>query len=114
MHKVVTIETPGLGDRSYLVHDGATAVVIDPQRDIDRMLGAADTAGARITHVLETHIHNDYVTGGLALAQATGAEYVVAAAEDVSFSRTGVDDGDVIAVGGLSLTALATPGHTPG
>jgi glyoxylase-like metal-dependent hydrolase (beta-lactamase superfamily II) len=114
MHNVVTIETPGLGDRSYLVHDGATAVVIDPQRDIDRMLGAADTAGARITHVLETHIHNDYVTGGLALARATGAEYVVAAAEDVSFSRTGVGDGDVIAAGGLSLTALATPGHTPG
>ena len=114
MHNVVTIETPGLGDRSYLVHDGAAAVVIDPQRDIDRMLDAASAAGARITHVLETHIHNDYVTGGLALARATGAAYVVAAAEDVNFSRTGVGDGDAIEAGGLSLTALATPGHTPG
>jgi glyoxylase-like metal-dependent hydrolase (beta-lactamase superfamily II)/rhodanese-related sulfurtransferase len=114
MHNVVTIETPGLGDRSYLVHDGAAAVVIDPQRDIDRMLDAAAAAGARITHVLETHIHNDYVTGGLALARATGAAYVVAAAEDVNFSRTGVGDGDAIEAGGLSLTALATPGHTPG
>jgi len=114
MHEVVTIETPGLGDRSYLVHDSVTAVVVDPQRDIDRMLDAAKAAGARITHVLETHIHNDYVTGGFALARATGAAYVVAAAEDVSFSRTGVGDGDVITSGSLSLTALATPGHTPG
>jgi hydroxyacylglutathione hydrolase len=114
MHTVVTIETPGLGDRSYLVHDGGTAVVIDPQRDIERMLDAAAAAGARITHVLETHIHNDYVTGGLALARATDAAYVVAAAEDVTFSRTGIVDGEDIVAGDLTLTALATPGHTPG
>ncbi|HEY5352668.1 MAG TPA: MBL fold metallo-hydrolase, partial [Streptosporangiaceae bacterium] len=87
MHEVVTLETPGLGDRSYLAHDGETAVVIDPQRDIDRVLDAAQAAGVRITHVAETHIHNDYVTGGLALARATGAAYLVAAAEHVSFSR---------------------------
>src|ERR1039458_3992691 len=87
MHEVVTVETPGLGDRSYLIHDGGTAVVIDPQRDIDRMLQAAQAAGARISHVLETHIHNDYITGGLALAQAAGAAYVVAAAEEGGVSR---------------------------
>src|ERR1035441_10562344 len=87
MHEVVTIETPGLGDRSYLIHDGETAAVIDPQRDIGRVLQAAQAAGAAISHVLETHIHNDYVTGGLALARAAGAAYVVAAAEEVGFSR---------------------------
>ena len=76
MLQVVTIETAGLGDRSYLVHDGEVAVVIDPQRDIDRVQAAAIRHEMRITHVLETHIHNDYVTGGLALAQATGATYV--------------------------------------
>ncbi len=114
MHEVVTIETRGLGDRSYLAHDGAAAVAVDPQRDIDRMLDAAATAGVRITHVLETHIHNDYVTGGLALARASGAAYVVAAAEEVGFSRTGVRDGDEITAGSLTLTVLATPGHTPG
>jgi glyoxylase-like metal-dependent hydrolase (beta-lactamase superfamily II) len=67
VHDVVTIETTGLGDRSYLVHDGEHAAVIDPQRDIDRVLAAAGAAAVSVTRVLETHIHNDYVTGGLAL-----------------------------------------------
>ena len=114
MPEVVTIETPGLGDRSYLVHDGAVAVVVDPQRDTGRMLAAAEAAGVRITHVLETHIHNDYVTGGLALAGQTGAGYLVAAAEDVSFARTPVRDGDRIPAGSMSVSVLHTPGHTPG
>jgi hydroxyacylglutathione hydrolase len=114
VHDVVTIETAGLGDRSYLVHDGEHAAVIDPQRDIDRVLAAAEAAAVRITHVLETHIHNDYVTGGLALARASGADYVVAAAEDVSFGRVPAADGDRFRSGRLALTALATPGHTPG
>ena len=90
MPDVVTIETPELGDRSYLIHDGSDAVVVDPQRDTGRVLAAAEAAGVRITHVLETHIHNDYVTGGLGLAGETGAAYLVAAAEDVSFARTPV------------------------
>jgi hydroxyacylglutathione hydrolase len=113
MPEIVTIETPGLGDRSYLVHDHSVAVVVDPQRDIDRVTGAADQAGVQITHVLETHIHNDYVTGGLALAQAVGAEYVVAAADQVNFSRTGAADGDRFAAGSMTISAVTTPGHTP-
>ena len=114
MHEVVTIETTGLGDRSYLAHDGTCAVVVDPQRDIDRVLATADAAGVTITHVLETHIHNDYVTGGLALARATGAAYVVAGSEDVRFDRTGVQDGTELTAGGLGVRVVATPGHTPG
>ena len=65
---MLTLDTPSLGDRSYLVHDGTAAFVVDPQRDIDRVLAMAEEAGVRITHVFETHIHNDYVTGGFALA----------------------------------------------
>ncbi|OBG57424.1 rhodanese-like domain-containing protein [Mycobacterium sp. E735] len=107
---VSVIETSGLGDRSYLVSDGEVAVVIDPQRDIDRVLDLA--AALRITHVLETHIHNDYVTGGLALARATGAEYLLPAGEDVEFPHRPVGDGDRIDTGGLHLEALSTPGHT--
>jgi glyoxylase-like metal-dependent hydrolase (beta-lactamase superfamily II)/rhodanese-related sulfurtransferase len=114
VHNIVTIETTGLGDRSYLAHDGEHAVVVDPQRDIDRVLAAARAADVRISHVLETHIHNDYVTGGLALSQATGADYVVAAAEEVSFGRVPAADGDRFGSGDLTLTAMATPGHTPG
>jgi hydroxyacylglutathione hydrolase len=114
MPEIVTIETPALGDRSYLVHDGAAAVVVDPQRDIGRVLAVAQARGVRITHVLETHIHNDYVTGGLALAGETGAAYVVAASEEVGFDRMAVRDNDQITAGSLTVTIMHTPGHTPG
>src|SRR5664279_6246936 len=111
--RIVPIETRTLGDRSYLVHDGEVAMVIDPQRDIDRVLDLARTAGVRITHIFETHIHNDYVTGGLALARETGAAYHVNAADPVGYQRTGVRDGDVIDVSPtLRVRVLATPGHT--
>lgn len=107
------VETPSLGDRSYLVHDGSVALVIDPQRDIDRMTALLEEHGVELRAVLETHIHNDYVTGGLALAQRTGARYYVNAADDVSFDRTPVGDGETITVGDrMRLTALSTPGHT--
>jgi hydroxyacylglutathione hydrolase len=113
MAEVVRIETPTLGDRSYLAHDQHVAVVIDPQRDIDRVLALADRLGVRVTHVAETHIHNDYLTGGLSLARATGAEYLVNSADPVAFHRTPVSDGEVVSVGdALELRALATPGHT--
>ncbi len=113
MLDIVSIDTPSLGDRSYLAHDGKVAVVVDPQRDIDRMLAEADAAGVRITHIFETHIHNDYVTGGYALARATGAAYHVNADDKVSFDRVAVRDGDVIPVGDrMRITVLATPGHT--
>jgi hydroxyacylglutathione hydrolase len=110
---ILTIETPSLGDRSYLVHDGEVALVVDPQRDIDRVLDLLEEHGVRLTHVLETHIHNDYVTGGLALAERTGAAYLVNGEDEVSFDRTPVRDGDVVEVGSrMRVTALATPGHT--
>jgi glyoxylase-like metal-dependent hydrolase (beta-lactamase superfamily II)/rhodanese-related sulfurtransferase len=110
---IVPIETPTLGDRSYLVHDGRVAVVIDPQRDIDRVLDLAGDAGVRITHIFETHIHNDYVTGGLALAGVTGAAYHVNAADPVAYERVGVRDGDVIEISPVwRVRVLATPGHT--
>ena len=113
MYEIVSIDTPTLGDRSYLVHDGSTALVVDPQRDIDRVLELAQQRGVRITHVFETHIHNDYVTGGFALAQVTGAAYHVNSDDPVAFERVGVTDGDVVDVSpSLRLRVIATPGHT--
>lgn len=109
---VVVIETPQLGDRSYLVHDGSVALVIDPQRDTDRVETAARNAGVTITHVAETHIHNDYVTGGLILARHHDARYLVNAADNVAFEREPVVPGQAFKVGRLSVKPVATPGHT--
>ena len=112
MIDIDVIDTKSLGDRSYLATDGTVAIVIDPQRDIDRVLTLADSRGVAITHVFETHIHNDYVTGGLALARAAGAEYHVSAADHVRFDRVPVADGEEIATGMLRVQVIATPGHT--
>ncbi|MEO6570198.1 MAG: MBL fold metallo-hydrolase [Ilumatobacteraceae bacterium] len=113
MTEIVTIETKSLGDRSYVVSDGEVAAVIDPQRDIDRVLAVVERLGVRITHVFETHVHNDYVTGGLALARRVGAVYVLSAAEKVEFDHVGVADDDEIPVGRFIVRAVQTPGHTP-
>jgi glyoxylase-like metal-dependent hydrolase (beta-lactamase superfamily II)/rhodanese-related sulfurtransferase len=113
MPTILPVETPSLGDRSYLVHDGEVAFVVDPQRDIDRMLDLAAGCGVRITHVFETHIHNDYVTGGFALAKETGAAYHVNAEDRVAFEHTPVRDGDVVEVGeSMRVRVVHTPGHT--
>lgn len=113
MVSVTTIATPGLGDRSYVVTDGRAAVVVDPQRDLDRFRAVLDRLGVPLTHVLETHIHNDYVSGGLELARAAGATYVVAAAEQVGYDRHGAADGQELDAGGMRIRVVATPGHTP-
>ncbi|WP_043840751.1 MBL fold metallo-hydrolase [Amycolatopsis taiwanensis] len=111
--EIVPIDTPSLGDRSYVVHDGEVAFVVDPQRDIDRVLAVLRDRGARLTDVFETHVHNDYVTGGLALARATGATYHVNAADPVSFERSPVKAGDLVEAGeAMRVRAVATPGHT--
>ncbi len=112
MIDIAVIDTPSLGDRSYLATDGAVAIVVDPQRDIDRVLAVAESRGVRITHVFETHIHNDYVTGGFALARAVAAAYHVSADDRVSFDRIGVTDGEQIQVGEMRVLVMATPGHT--
>ena len=109
---VEVIETPSLGDRSYLATDGQVAVVVDPQRDVDRVLDLVEHRRLRVTHVLETHVHNDYVSGGLELATRTGAAYVLPAGSDVEFDHVSVADGEVLETGQLRLRVLHTPGHT--
>lgn len=114
MVQVVVIETSELGDRTYIVTDGSTAVVVDPQRDIDRVIGSLEARELTCLLVLETHIHNDYVSGGLELARRTGAEYVVAGSEMVGFPHKAVADGDHLNAGNLHIRVVATPGHTDG
>jgi glyoxylase-like metal-dependent hydrolase (beta-lactamase superfamily II)/rhodanese-related sulfurtransferase len=112
MFDVQTIETSSLGDRSYLIDDGEVAVVIDPQRDIDRVLDLVAQRSVRVTHVLETHVHNDYVTGGPELTRQTGAAYVLPSGSDVEVDHVAVSDGDVLDAGRMRLRVLHTPGHT--
>ncbi|WP_304452581.1 MBL fold metallo-hydrolase [Nocardiopsis sp. YSL2] len=110
---VQVIETSSLGDRSYLATDGEVALAVDPQRDVDRVIALAGRLGVRITHVLETHLHNDYVSGGLELSRLTGATYAMAADDRVSFQRMPIADGDVVEVSpNLRVRVIATPGHT--
>ncbi len=113
MLAIVPIETPTLGNRSYLAHDGENSLVVDPPRDVERVEAAAARAGVRIAAVAETHVHNDFVSGARRLATRHRAEHVVAAAEQVDFPRAGVREGDKLQVGLLNIEVLATPGHTP-
>ncbi|WP_329190782.1 MBL fold metallo-hydrolase [Actinacidiphila glaucinigra] len=114
MYFVETLPVEGLGNRSYLAGGANAAVAVDPPRDVERVIAAAARRGVRITHVVESHIHNDYVTGGLELARITGAAYLVPAGAHVSFDRIPVADGDTVSIDeGLVLRAVATPGHTP-
>jgi hydroxyacylglutathione hydrolase len=113
MH-VETIETPGLGNRCYvLVSDGA-AMVVDPPRDIDRIdarLGALD---ASLALVVETHRHADYVSGGLQLSRAHRATYAVPGGEPAPrFPHERVVDDSTYTIGNVTLRAVHTPGHTP-
>ena len=112
--EILTIETTSLGDRSYIVIDGSAAAVIDPQRDIDRVLAEVERRELSVSLVVETHLHNDYVTGGLELSRRTGAAYILPRDDQVDFDHVGASDGESFAVGErLSLRAMHTPGHTP-
>ena len=111
--EVEIIDTANLGDRSYVVHLDGEAVVIDPQRDLDRMQQVLDRLELTVTHVLETHVHNDYVSGGYQLAQLTGAQYVLPVGYDLQFDATQIGDGDTFTSGAMEWRAVHTPGHTP-
>jgi glyoxylase-like metal-dependent hydrolase (beta-lactamase superfamily II)/rhodanese-related sulfurtransferase len=111
--ELVRFLTDGLGDSSYLVASAGEAALVDPQRDAWRFLDVAEARGWRVRHVLETHVHNDYLSGALEVAAATGAEIVAPARGGYAFRHRGVDEGDAVEVGGLRLSARATPGHTP-
>lgn len=105
------VQTPSLGDHSYVVVVGTEAVVIDPQRDIERFEAQLD-AGVSIVAVCETHIHNDYVSGGFWLAKQHDAPYVLPRGSGAPYPHRPVGDGDLVDVGGWHLRATDTPGHT--
>lgn len=100
-----------LGDASYLVASGGEAAVIDPQRDVRPYLAAAEELGVTIRYVFETHVHNDYVSGGPELA-ALGATIVAPHDSGLAFPHLPIEDGEEVAVGAARIRAVAAPGHT--
>jgi glyoxylase-like metal-dependent hydrolase (beta-lactamase superfamily II) len=103
--QVHTLDIHELGNHTHLVHDGRYALVVDPPRDLAPVEAAAEQAGVEIATVADTHIHDDYVSGALALARRHGVDYLLSADEAVHFERVGVHDGDVVAVGRPSPAA---------
>ena len=113
MAEIVSIIDEGLGNSSYLLDLGdRRALVLDPERDPAPYLAAAERRGLQVAYTVETHLHADFVSGSRELA-ARGATVVASAAGGLQFPHRGLGDGEEVDLGGLTLRALATPGHTP-
>lgn len=108
---ITTFVTPGLGDSTYLFEHDGVGIVIDPQRDIDRFVDAASSLDTRF--VLETHLHNDYVSGGRSVAATTGAELVLPASSGAAFDHRPAFHMEDLDGGPLTVRPIHTPGHTP-
>jgi hydroxyacylglutathione hydrolase len=105
--------TRGLGDTSYLLASGDQALVVDPQRDIGPILAAAHARDVHVTLIVETHVHNDYVSGALELRAATRAAIAGPAGAGYAFPFEPLAEGAELSVGTLRIVAAETPGHTP-
>jgi hydroxyacylglutathione hydrolase len=101
-----------LAQASYLIGSGGVAVVIDPQRDVDQYLDFAVRHSLRIGHVIETHLHADFVSGHRELAERTGARIYLGEGSGATFPHCAVRDHDEISFGDCRLRFLQTPGHT--
>lgn len=101
-----------LAHASYLVGSDGVAAVIDPQRDVDIYLDAAQHHNLKIEHIIETHLHADFVSGHHELAERTRARIYIGNGSGATFSHTAVKDGDSIQFGQCRFDFLATPGHT--
>ena len=101
-----------LAHASYMISSGGVAAVIDPQRDVDIYLDAAARLGVRIEHIIETHLHADFVSGHLELAERTGARVWLGEGSGARFPHTAVRDGDRLEFGAARLDFFQTPGHT--
>lgn len=104
---------PGIAHSSYLVAGVRGCAVIDPSRDTGRYLACAREMGLSITHVLETHLHADFVSGHLDLADATGAIIAAPASARCAFPHLQLSEGDEICVDDIRFSVIETPGHTP-
>ncbi|MEU8527386.1 MULTISPECIES: MBL fold metallo-hydrolase [Streptomyces] len=112
MHEIEILTTDSLGDSSYLLTSGGEAALVDPQRDSWDLMESCARRRLRIRYVLETHVHNDYVSGALEVRAATGATVAGPARAAYDFDHLPLAEDDEIAFGDLTVRAMATPGHT--
>jgi len=104
---------PGLAHLSYLLGGKGTCAIIDPRRDVEEYRTVAKAMGMRITHILETHLHADFVSGHMDLSARTGAEIIVPKAGQCAFPHRPVQEGDEFQIEDMNVRVLDTPGHTP-
>src|SRR5689334_5454344 len=105
----------GLGNSAYLIgsHDTKKGILIDPLRDVDQYLAVASERGIQLTHVLDTHLHADFVSGNREIAQQTGAQIGASAEAKVGFDHQPLTEDSVIDLGAFQIRVVTTPGHTP-
>ncbi|MGB8130661.1 MAG: rhodanese-like domain-containing protein [Candidatus Angelobacter sp.] len=102
-----------LAHASYMLGSEGEAAVVDPQRDVEIYLKAAEQHGLEIRHIFETHLHADFVSGHLELAKRTGAKIYIGARAGATFPHVALHDGSELRFGKLRIITLETPGHTP-
>ncbi|MEU9717161.1 rhodanese-like domain-containing protein [Streptomyces sp. NPDC047976] len=112
MNEIEVLTTASLGDTSYLLVSGDEAALVDPQRDSWGLVASCTDRGVRIRYVLETHVHNDYVSGALEVRAATGATVAGPARAPYAFDHLAMAEDDEIAIGDVTVRAMETPGHT--
>lgn len=106
---------PGMGCLSYLIGcpKAGVACVVDPKRDVDDYIKVARENNLKITHIFETHVHADHISGNMELQSQTGAEICMGTGTPATFAFKPVAEGDIFEFGSVKLEALSTPGHTP-
>lgn len=110
---VIPVVDEGLGNSAYLVDLGeGRALAVDAARDLRALRAQAERRGLRVAFAADTHLHADFLSGALQLASSDGARVLASAAGMRAFDHVGLRDGDEVNLGGLTLRALATPGHT--
>ncbi|MEP7135743.1 MAG: MBL fold metallo-hydrolase, partial [Chloroflexota bacterium] len=120
----ITMNTPyfiepfvdtGLGNSAYLIgsHETKKGILIDPLRDVDRYLHTASELGIQLTHVLDTHLHADFVSGNREITNQTGAIIGASAEAKVGFDHQPLTDDSIIDLGAFQIRVMTTPGHTP-
>jgi hydroxyacylglutathione hydrolase len=104
---------PKIAHSSYLLAGQKTCAVVDPRRDVDIYVESAKELGMKITHILETHLHADFVSGHIDLAEKTGAAIYAPKKAKCAFDHVGLREGDKFEIDDVSIRVIETPGHTP-